>query len=260
MNSKLLVEISKINGYLTIKEASRITGFKEAAIRMMKKNGRISYKKYKNGRVLVNIEELVMMKDLKERNEESRNPWIKLDIKPGEKLTPIIGYDFLYAVSDYGRFFNLSKEKMYDANDSQFKSKGHIQVAIWKHGKMKLIYLHVLIAKQVANAYHYSLIHHIDGNPRNNLPSNLLPLPSQKTHKYLHKLLSENRLNEYYAEVEKWKKHNSTKLYKVPHPENTSSDCYDYWYYLSEEGYSAYQRGEGIKPQYIELETAEERI
>lgn len=93
-------------------------------------------------------------------------------------------------------------------------------------------------------------IHHIDGNPANNRPSNLCPAHAGKEHGTLDKMrraMKKDPTNEeareaYMAEVKRIQKLNRERHYKIPHPDYSNTDCLTYWIELNKRGYQEYKK------------------
>jgi hypothetical protein len=97
----------------------------------------------------------------------------------------IIGYEGLYQVSNMGRVrsadrllpFGKHKKVLYKGKIKTIqylKKSGHAFVYLWKENKMKVSYVHRLVAQAfIHNPKNYPIVMHIDNNPANNLPSNL---------------------------------------------------------------------------------------
>lgn len=106
----------------------------------------------------------------------------------GEEWRDIIGYEGLYAVSSFGRVVSLSRvvQNRYSSKATRqrilkpyfrkYKNRNYINatVSLHKEDIKRTTLLHQIVAKAfVKNPNSYSEIDHIDGNPLNNLPSNL---------------------------------------------------------------------------------------
>lgn len=75
-----------------------------------------------------------------------------------------------YQVSNIGRVRNVKTSKILKPNDVY----GYQQIRLWEYKKPKMHYIHKLVAREfIENPLELSIIDHIDGNPRNNVVTNL---------------------------------------------------------------------------------------
>ena len=92
-----------------------------------------------------------------------------------ELWQPIKGYEGLYEVSDHGRVKRLPGPRC--LRDRYLKPgvtrSGHLSVALCKNSKPKSFLVHRLVGYAFLEGDHSLVINHIDGNPANNLASNL---------------------------------------------------------------------------------------
>ena len=99
------------------------------------------------------------------------------------------GYEGLYQVSNLGRVKSLDREvDIYNKNNKKIHKRiikgkalkyggntlGYINVALYKDGVLKRIYVHRLVAEAfISNPNNYPCINHIDENKENNNVDNL---------------------------------------------------------------------------------------
>lgn len=99
-------------------------------------------------------------------------------MNPSEKWLPVVGYEGLYEVSDFGRVRRTGA--------TQGARVGHVlaQVELRKRGgyfaiglrggpKRKMMRVHRLVAAAFLGPSDLPLVRHLDGNPKNNHVSNL---------------------------------------------------------------------------------------
>lgn len=104
-----------------------------------------------------------------------------------EEWKDIPGYEGLYQVSDWGRVKSLERIVMRKNGRScsvkekimrQMKNEcGHLQVKLSKNGFGEHPSVHVLVAKafvENTSPDYYTVVHHIDHNPQNNMAENLV--------------------------------------------------------------------------------------
>ena len=90
-----------------------------------------------------------------------------------EYWKPVLGYEGLYEVSNWGRVksLRLGKEQIL----KPFKTgKGYLQVGLWKNKHRKNYSIHQLVALHfIPNPYNLNEVNHKDENPQNNFVENL---------------------------------------------------------------------------------------
>jgi hypothetical protein len=88
-----------------------------------------------------------------------------------EEWKDVIGYEDYYKVSNTGKVFSKRKNKLM----TQFENdKGYLYVILSKNKKVKLMFVHRVVAMAFVNGYDKKLVvNHIDFNPQNNNFSNL---------------------------------------------------------------------------------------
>lgn len=100
----------------------------------------------------------------------------QLELDLFEQWLPIEGYEDLYQVSNLGRVKSLGNDKTRKERILKpFTNKqGYQQVSLCKDGKVKILYVHRLVAMAfIPNTNNYAEVNHIDENPSNNHISNL---------------------------------------------------------------------------------------
>lgn len=119
-------------------------------------------------------------------NEE----FIKSISEEGEEWRDVIGYEGLYAISNYGRAISLPRIieysngrhrptkgrllKLWNSSYSNEDGNYYKLITITTHNKPINEFIHRLVAKHfVDNPNNYNMVDHIDGNPSNNHYCNL---------------------------------------------------------------------------------------
>lgn len=101
-----------------------------------------------------------------------------------ENWIPIEGYEGWYEFSNLGNVRSLDRKVDFvDGRYATYKGKsikqavnsnGYLVVQLWRNSKMKMMYIHRLIAElNIPNPDNKPFVNHIDGNKLNNNPSNL---------------------------------------------------------------------------------------
>lgn len=93
-----------------------------------------------------------------------------------EQWKDVVGYEFLYKISNYGRVVSLAnRKKQKHKLLSCFKSNnGYLRYSFWKNGKMKHFSMHRLVALHfITNTYNKAQVNHKDGDKLNNYYKNL---------------------------------------------------------------------------------------
>lgn len=240
--------------YLTTKECNELFGIKSVKIRELCNDNYLDFYK-ESGRLFINEESLKLYIQNHDKIRQGAFGNIRTDPKIAYYL--IKGYDYMYATTSDGRVVNFSNGL--ELSMLPNKEKNHIQVWLMKNGKVIPRAVHQLIVEtQGDNVLRKIAIHHIDGNPTNNVISNLLPV-YDKEHIKLHNLLRKNLKKEYKEMVKKIKKDNKQKIYKIKHPDYSSDERFDYWLWLNAEGYKAYKDNGQILISCIVRESATEK-
>lgn len=120
--------------------------------------------------------------------EVNSQRWLSLEDFEGEVWKDILGYESLYAVSNYGRIKSLKRiipckgkanSSSYVVVHEKIKSfgdngHGYIIVSLCKSNKSKMFYVHRLVAQAfIPNPLNLPTINHKDENKANNSVSNL---------------------------------------------------------------------------------------
>ena len=90
-----------------------------------------------------------------------------------EYWKPVVGYEGLYEVSNWGRVKSIrfGKERILKPGTC---GRGYLFVNLCKNGKVKLYYVHRLVAESfIPNPNNYPIINHKDENKTNNSVGNL---------------------------------------------------------------------------------------
>lgn len=97
----------------------------------------------------------------------------KIDDLPHEEWRDVVGYEGLYQVSNYGRMKSLIWNGGRLINPC-LHTGGYMLVGLYKNGKRKNHFVHVLVAKAfVPNPFIKPQVNHIDGDKTNNQVENL---------------------------------------------------------------------------------------
>lgn len=179
--------------------------------------------------------------------------------RKGDTFIPIRGYDFLYAVNNRtGEIVNMQTGHVLKPylNDQKHK---RLCVSPIKNGVKQNVYVSRLIGAELPNALLKDIYHHIDGDPYNNRPSNILPV-SFKEHMHLHRLMSDkSKKEDYRREVARIRRENKSKLHRIPHPELENDEYNCYWLWITTDGYSQYKEDGTIPDESIIVEQVAER-
>lgn len=102
-------------------------------------------------------------KEYRFRKRQSSYSYIEL--LDGEIFKPIIGYENIYKISNYGRVVSLTKENCYQEKLKSFElCKGYPRVSLWNNGKGKHFFIHRLVAEAfIPNPDNKPHINHING-------------------------------------------------------------------------------------------------
>lgn len=241
--------------YITVAEASKRTRYTRKQINKLKEAKRIHYIKTETGKLLVNIIDIIKY-SVAHPPKMLDTVWDEIDYIEGEAFYMLTGYDCKYFVS--------SKERIIDATTGQVLTAqlddkaGYSSVGLLRCGKVVREYLHRLVAKtQCPNVLHKNIVHHIKiSNPSIDRANNLIYV-WKRQHDELHRLLKENNLKEYKKMINQIRKENSQKTYKIPHMDFESDDKYNYYMYVTSEGYKAYKANADIPFNTILEERAE---
>lgn len=257
--------MKKTKGYVTIAEAAKITGYADNTIRSLQNRNRIGWDKLSNGAIMVCLADVV-------KYAKAHPPkffdlvWDGIDLQEGEGYFPLKGYDYMYFVTTLGRVGNLSTGEFFDRKPTE---NGYIRVGLEKDGKTVLEYAHDLVARtQLPNTrfemYPYVPngiweVHHIHIGFEfkcQNAPEGLLWVLKSE-HLLLHRLWDEGKKKEYWDMIEKIRKENHRRVHKIPHLDFESSDKFDYFMWVDDEGFEAYNDGKDVPITSIVSEFAE---
>lgn len=94
-----------------------------------------------------------------------------------------------YLVSDHGRIYSLHRNRLLKPNMHKSKQCGGLyyeRIELHQDGKMIRIFIHRLVAMLfIPNSEEKTQVHHVDGNPLNNIVSNLMWVTPAE-HKAIH--------------------------------------------------------------------------
>ena len=90
------------------------------------------------------------------------------------ELKPIEGYEGLYSVSKEGRIYSHETGKFLASGKNASSEESYVYVRLIKNGKGQNFSVHRLVANAfVPNPNNLPIVHHIDGNRKNNSAENL---------------------------------------------------------------------------------------
>ncbi|MBE7055838.1 MAG: hypothetical protein E7388_00145 [Ruminococcaceae bacterium] len=249
---------TNLNEYATLSEASKRSRYSKKQIQKLAElgNERIRSKKLSNGHKLYNLIDILQYSSA-HPNETILNPvWDAINQLEGEYFYPLFGYDYKYFLSNKGRIINATNGQVLTAQPRGKDS--YKQVCLIKYGKSKLEYLHRLIAlTQCPNSLFKDIVHHIKiHNPSIDKASNLIWVWKWQ-HDELHRLLKENKMEDYNKMVKKIKNENRQKIYKIPHLDFESDEHFNYFMFVTENGFRAYKESRNVPVNSIIKESAE---
>lgn len=238
------------NEYVTVAEASQKTGYNQKQINKLKETRRIGFDHTSDGKLLVNLKHIMQYKAAHPIKD---TVWDGIDYQAGEKFYMLMGYDGKYFVSDKGRVINASSGQVLTPQTR--KKDCYKQVTLMQNGEEKAEYLHRLIAlTQCPNVLKKDIVHHIKlSDSAIDKASNLLWV-WQHQHKELHRLLRENKIEEYNKMIKEIKKENKQKVFEIPHPDYKSDEHFNYFLYVNKQGYTAYKMGQDVPSECIIFE------
>lgn len=119
----------------------------------------------------------------KAKNFEKRKTPVFVQSLDGELWRPVVGYELLYQVSNFGRFKTVERIRIHPAKGEQlkrerllsiFKRDGYGNVCLIKDGVEKRTGIHRLVAEVfIPNPENKPFVNHIDFNRSNNCVDNL---------------------------------------------------------------------------------------
>lgn len=84
---------------------------------------------------------------------------------------PVVGYENLYSVSNYGKVYSFIKNRVLSAKSN---GRGYLQIELTKDKKQKMHYVHRLVAQAfLDNPNNLPEVNHKDENAQNNCVCNL---------------------------------------------------------------------------------------
>ena len=118
------------------------------------------------------------------------NRWLSLKDLKNEQWKPILGYEKLYKISNYGRIKsigdNYKKGIIYKLRKGVYN---YLYVNLSKNSKKKTFYVHKLVMKHFSNReINKKEVNHIDGNKQNNNIKNLEYLTRKQNEKHCWKM------------------------------------------------------------------------
>lgn len=98
-----------------------------------------------------------------------------LELIEGEIWLPVVGYETIYEVSNFGRVKSLPKSncKKSIILNQFYNTNKYLCVNLHKDGKHKQVKVHRLVGQSFLPKSEKETINHIDGNKENNILSNL---------------------------------------------------------------------------------------
>ena len=247
--------MEQIEGFISTTECNKKTGILTRKIRELCNDGKIEFYKDKSGKLWINEKSL----DLFLKNNSSIRQGAYGKIKPHHKKSYFLihGYDYMYATTDDGKVVDFSTGE--ELSQRPNKEKGYIQVWLMKNGKRVPKSVHSLVVKtQGDNVLEKNEIHHIDKVKNNNKLSNLLPVWHDE-HQQLHKLLEDGKTEEYKQMIKNIRKNNRQKLYRIPHLDFESNEHFNFWMWITAEGYKLYKADKDVPFWCIAKESAERK-
>ena len=258
--------------WITLKEAAKCSIYSKRQVQKLaeKGNQRIRTKKTDDGKhILFNKIDILQYAASHPRDTILNTVWDEIEPIEGETFKMICGYDYKYFLSNKNRVIDCTNGQVLTPQphkDTYGKETGYSYVTLRQNGKNKNETIHRLIGKlQCPNALRKNIFHHIDGDKSNNKASNILPV-WQWQHDELHKILlrgtklselTEENRSKYNEMVKLIKAENKQKLYKIPHLDFKPTDKYNYYMYVTKEGFNHYKTHNNVPLTYIIMECAE---
>lgn len=260
-------ELINQNEWVTLQEASERSIYSKRQIRKLSEKGkeRIGTKRIGNN-VLYSMKDIIQYAASHQEQPILDTVWDELSYTlPGECFYPLRGYDNKYFVSNMCRVYNATTGQLLTPTPKVHKGiiSGYSAVGLMQNGKCKNVILHRLIGQtQCPNVLRKDIYHHINLQKKNGLfnnsASNLLPVWKHQ-HDELHRLLSQNKMEEYKKMVADIKKENKQKLYIIPHLDFEDNDKFRFLMYVNAAGYKEYKKSGDVPLDCIIMERAERR-
>lgn len=90
---------------------------------------------------------------------------------PGEVFVPVLGYENLYSVSNYGRVYSIKRHKCLKPCEHW---RGYLRVGLIKEGQLSFKRIHRLVAEAfLPNPQNKPQVNHINEDKHDNRLSNL---------------------------------------------------------------------------------------
>lgn len=259
--------------WITLKDAAKCSIYSKRQVQKLaeKGNQRIRTKKTDDGKyILFNKIDILQYAASHPRDTILNTVWDEINPIEGEieVFYPLYGYDCKYFVTNKLRVIDCSNGQVLTPQpqkDTKGNLTGYMQVTLWQNGKEKCEGLHRLIGyTQCKNVLCKNIYHHINNDKSNNKASNILPV-WQWQHDELHKILKGRKSKEligndrdtYNKMIQAIKEENKQKLYKIPHLDFESDDKFNYFMYVTKEGFNHYKTHNNVPLTYIIMECAE---
>lgn len=240
--------------WLTIKEASQISGYSTTKIRKWVDDRIINSEKM--GVAKVNIQELF---DYIAKIEESKKKEIPLSFIPSrdESFKFLDSYNnpymtmvnpnryttlHKYAISNRGTCINLKKTEEVETSKD---SNGYPQVSLRYCRRNQSVCLHRLVAYLwCPNGKYKTEVHHIYGTDKENNDANNLIWLTPEEHDLAERLKKGNP-KLYHLFIERMKRDNAwtEDIRVIAHPEYNPDEKFIYWMYITVKGYEMLQSG-----------------
>lgn len=269
-NKKLLLDEIRMqhlneNEWVSLEEASSNCIYSKKQIQKLAEKGN-----ERIGTVKINNTVLYSMKDiLQYASNHQKKPilspvWDAIEPLNDEVWYPLLGYDKKYFITNKLRVMDASNGQILTPQphkDKDGRLTGYLSVTLMKNGKGKIEKIHRLVGKtQCPNAFNYNIFHHINNDKYNGLydnsPSNILPVVNEYEHQELHRLLDSDK-KEYKKMVDKIKRRNKQKVYKIPDLDFPNTEHFNYWMIINEKGYKQYKKCGDVPLDCILQEIAE---
>lgn len=262
------------NEWVSLDEAAKCSIYSKRQIKKLAEKGiqRIKIKRTEDGKhLLYNKLDIIQYAAAHPRETILNTVWDEINYIPDETFKMIPGYDCKYFLSDKNRVINCGNGQVLTPQpqkDVHGKETGYKYVTLRKNGQDKTETMHRLTGKLFCkNVLNKDIFHHIDGDKSNNKASNILPVWFEQ-HNELHKILPRGKLlkdltqedkNKYLEMVKLIKAENKQRLYKIPHLDYKPDENYNYFMFITTEGYKNYKAHNDVPLDCIVMECAEPR-